>query len=102
MILDEYKIAEQALAENMVKEKKDLFVVAKYLRHEVGCSIDEAYSILSSLLSKSFGQPESVKTTEYLIKMAKQAENYELRNIESIGITAQELNLIRYNSICFS
>lgn len=95
MILDEYKIAEQALAENMVKHKKDLFVVAKYLRHEVGCTVDESYSILSSLLYNSFGQSESIKTTEYLIKMAKQAENYELRNIEYLGITSQELKLIR-------
>ena len=95
MVLDEYKIAEKALAKNMVERKTDLFVVAKYLRHEVGCNVDEAYSILSSLLSKSFGQSENVKTTEYLIKMAKQAENYELRNIEFIGITAHELYKIK-------
>ena len=95
MILDEYKIAEKALAQNMVEKKADLFIVAKYLRHEVGCNVDEAYSILSSLLSKSFSQSESVKTAEYLIKMAKQAENFELRNIEFIGITSQELEKIR-------
>ena len=95
MILDEYKIAEQALAENRLQHKKDIFILAKYLRHEVGCNESEAYNILNSIMAQSFSDYNAVKSALYLMKVAKKAANYQLKRIISLGITQQELDTIR-------
>lgn len=94
MILDEFELAEQIMTTKRVDKRSDLFILAKYLRNEVGFDEDESFSVLNNVLSHFDKKYNPVKSANYLMKMIKKAENYKLRKVEDIHITQSELGKI--------
>lgn len=94
MILDECGIAEAILETNHLSKKDELFIVAKYLRREMKCDVLETYSILNTLMENSFSNYKSLDYFSYLENLAIKASEYELKQIENIDITKNELNKI--------
>lgn len=95
MLLNEYEIAENILASKRIKAQNELFIVAKYLRREIGCDVLETFGMLSSLLQNSNYNYDLVKSMKYLEDISKNAANHELKKVEEVIITQNEINKIR-------
>lgn len=94
MILDEYKIAEDIIKNNVLENKEDIFIAAKYLRNEIKCDVLETYSILNSLMLNSFSNFDSLRYASYLENIAVKASEYTLKQVDCISITKKELKRI--------
>ena len=93
-MLDEYAIAKDILASKVVKNRRDFFVVAKYLRHEMGCDELETFSILKDLATNSLANYDASKSSKYLESIALKAGNYALKQVEHLVVTNKELETI--------
>ena len=94
MILDEFALAEAILKKNLIDKKEDIFVAAKYLRQEMKCDVLETYCILNSIMENSFSNFKSFEAAPYLENLAVKAINYELKKIDYITVTHNELKTI--------
>lgn len=94
MILNEYELAELILEHNQIRNKEELFVVAKYLRREMKCDVLETYNILNTLMENSCNNYRAMDYAAYLENLAVRAQDYELRKISEIKITHKELDSI--------
>ena len=95
MIIDEYAIAEEILASKKIKEKSDLFVLAKYLRNEVNCDANETLVMLDNILTKSDKNYNPIKWASYLERMAIKAADYGLKKVDYVSVTNNEIKKIR-------
>lgn len=108
MIINEYELAERVLSTKEIKEKSDLFVVAKYLRNEIDCDVLETISMLNTILEKSDKNYNPIKWAKSLEKMAIKAANYPLKKVDYIDVTKkeyekiQELNSPKLQRLLFS
>ena len=95
MIIDEYELAENILASKQIEKKTDLFVVAKYLRNEVNCDIAETVVMLDNILTKSDKNYNPIKMGAYLEKIAIKAAEYQLKKVDYIVVTDNEIKKIK-------
>lgn len=94
MLLNEFEIAERILATKKLSNSEDLFIVAKYLRNEMNCNEDEAYTILNNIMAHSNKKYNSNKSVKYLNSVSKKAVNFKLHKVEKVNVTQKELKII--------
>lgn len=95
MLLDEYQIAEKIISTKKFSKNDELFILAKYLRNEMGCDENETYSILDDIICRSDRFKNLEQIRKYILKISKKALGYSLLRIDHVVITNKELKTIR-------
>lgn len=94
MIIDEYSYAEELLASKKINQKSDLFVLAKYLRNEVHCDVNETIVMLDNILTKSDKNYNPIKWAKFLERVAYKASDYNLKKVDYVSISKSEIEKV--------
>ena len=98
-ILNECKYAEKCLEVNSIGENlfQTLSILSKYFYHKKGYSVDEIEQELISFSEKNYKNFEKKREyiSDFISKVAKNARNNELREIDGVWITTDEIRAIQ-------
>lgn len=96
VVLNETKQAEYIIEKGEVgtKPTSTLFLLGKYYRQKENLDKDQTVNKLNEFMAKNYKNYNSALWEEGIEDIAKKANKYPLREIDSIGITQSELDKI--------
>ena len=96
IILNERKQAEEILKSNYIGSKPSatLFILGKYYRKVIGYDVNETYKALNDFMVKNYLNYNPVAWENFIDDISKKSNRYDLREIDSVGITKFELDTI--------
>lgn len=96
VVLNEVKQAEHIIEKGEVGNKptSTLFLLGKYYRVKENLDKEHTFNKLNEFMEKNYKNYNSALWEDIIEDISKKANKYSLREIDSIGITQQELNEI--------
>ena len=97
VVLNEIKQAETILEKGEVGNKptSTLFLLSKYYRQKLKLSEKKTSEKLNEFMNTNYKNYNPVLWENIIEDISRKGKKYELRNVESIGITQSELNRIK-------
>jgi hypothetical protein len=97
LILNEVKRAEEIINDGEIGNKPSatLFLLAKYYRKYYGYNLKETISKLNDFMKKYYPNYNYVLWENIIEDISRNSIKFELRQIEDIGITQKEFNIIK-------
>lgn len=97
VVLNEIKQAEMILEKGEVGNKptSTLFLLSKYYRQKLKLSEKKTSEKLNEFMNTNYKNYNPVLWENIIEDISRKGKKYELRNVESVGITQSELNRIK-------
>lgn len=97
VVLNEVKQAEKIIRDGEVgtKPSSTLFLLGKYYRIKLNMDKAQTIFMLNDFMDKNYKNYNPVQWEEIIENIAKKASKYPIREIECIGITQNELDIIK-------
>lgn len=110
VVLNEVKQAEHIIEKGEVGNKptSTLFLLGKYYRVKENLDKEHTFNKLNEFMKNNYKNYNSVLWEDIIEDISKKANKYQLREIDSIGITQQELdeiseiNNLKYQKLLFT
>lgn len=110
VVLNEVKQAEHIIEKGEVGNKptSTLFLLGKYYRVKENLDKEHTFSKLNEFMENNYKNYNSALWEDIIEDISKKANKYQLREIDSIGITQQELdeiseiNNLKYQKLLFT
>lgn len=96
-VLNEVKQAEFIIKSGEVgnKPSSTLFILAKYYRQKQELNKEQTFQKLNEFMQNNYKNYNSAKWEDIMEDISKKATKYPMREIDNIGITQYELDMIR-------